>query len=512
MKRVEKFINAKGRRMIGWDEILDGGLAPNATVMSWRGEKGGIKSAKMGHDVVMSPGKPLYFDHGQSNHPSHPNHWPGRETIEEVYRYNPIPKVLSAKEAKHILGCQANVWTCFIHTDEILDCQIWPRGAALAETAWCQQAAKDWVKFQPRLAMHKKRFDEMNISYWREPKSFGRQTWDAKQTPAEYAKRTWELKRVPESGVLEVKFQWTKGGHGLDVKNVTLTSGDVKLSDAHEGFTGCTNKKNIWRVTLPKNAPTSGWVLSADVRGNGGTDSRGEITLGTPGKIAWRKPRIVPKCAAATPASRPAKWWQDRHKAILAQNKAAKPEVVFIGDSITHAWAGLPKANWNRGVTSWKLLFGDRPVTNLGISGDQTSHVLWRIQNGALEGISPKLAIVWIGTNNLSQNHSARDIYWGIQAIVDEIHNRCPKTKILLLGVSSRGKGYEKGRGPERINNLAATLNDRPYVTFFNGNYAFLDKDGNLRKDLMPDLLHPNTAGYKLFAEAIKPVVDKLLK
>ncbi len=91
MKRMEKFINASGRRMIGWDEILEGGLAPNATVMSWRGEGGGIKAAKMGHDVVMTPGKPLYFDHGQSKSRGQPKHWPGTETLEEVYLMYTIP-------------------------------------------------------------------------------------------------------------------------------------------------------------------------------------------------------------------------------------------------------------------------------------------------------------------------------------------------------------------------------------------------------------------------------------
>lgn len=153
--RAEEFLNAKGRKLIGWDEILEGGLAPEATVMSWRGESGGIKSARMGHDVVMTPGNYLYFDFYQAEPKTQPYAIGGYTPVKKVYSYNPVPvDSLTVEERKHIIGVQANTWTEYIPTPEHLEYMIFPRALALAEMAWTPQELRSWEDFKPRMNAH----------------------------------------------------------------------------------------------------------------------------------------------------------------------------------------------------------------------------------------------------------------------------------------------------------------------------------------------------------------------
>ncbi len=149
--RIEKFLNSKGRRLLGWDEILDGGLAPDATVMSWRGELGGIAAAQSRHDVVMTPGEFCYFDSYQANPGTQPEAIGGFLPIEKVYSYNPVPAMLSDEESKHILGVQANVWAEYIPSEKHMEYMIYPRLLALAEVAWTQPENKSWTDFRLRV-------------------------------------------------------------------------------------------------------------------------------------------------------------------------------------------------------------------------------------------------------------------------------------------------------------------------------------------------------------------------
>lgn len=165
IKRMEKFIVSKKRKMIGWDEILEGGLAPEATVMSWRGEAGGIEAAKMHHDVVMTPGSPCYFDHYQAGPEGEPLAIGGFNTVKKVYDYEPIPKELSAEQHKYVLGAQGNVWTEYISTAEHLEYMVLPRMLALAETVWSPAATKNWNDFSRRLQFHFKAFDAKGLHY-----------------------------------------------------------------------------------------------------------------------------------------------------------------------------------------------------------------------------------------------------------------------------------------------------------------------------------------------------------
>ncbi len=165
IKRIERFINGKNRKMIGWDEILEGGLAPDATVMSWRGESGGIAAAKMKHDVVMTPGNPVYFDHYQGDPLSEPIAIGGFNTLKKVYDYEPLPKALNEQEAGYVLGAQANLWTEFVTTPKQVEYMVLPRMLALSEVLWSPKSSKDWTGFNERLQWHFKSFDQQGRHY-----------------------------------------------------------------------------------------------------------------------------------------------------------------------------------------------------------------------------------------------------------------------------------------------------------------------------------------------------------
>lgn len=165
IRKAEEFLNSKGRRLIGWDEILEGGLAPEATVMSWRGEAAGFKSARMGHDVIMTPGSYMYFDFYQADPRYQPVAIGGYTPIRKVYSYNPIPQdSLTAEEAKHFLGVQANTWTEYIPTPEHLEYMMFPRALAVAEIGWTPQEKRDWQDFKPRVNAHIPVLQQMGLN------------------------------------------------------------------------------------------------------------------------------------------------------------------------------------------------------------------------------------------------------------------------------------------------------------------------------------------------------------
>jgi len=168
IQRIEKHVNSRGRSIIGWDEILEGGLAPNATVMSWRGTEGGIAAAKENHDVIMTPnGDGLYYDHRQSLSPDEPTNIGGLSHYSKPYAYDPIPKELSPEQQKHIIGVQANLWTEYIETPAKIEYMILPRLFSLSEIAWTPTARKDLKNFsEERIPVHLARFDKTSTNYW----------------------------------------------------------------------------------------------------------------------------------------------------------------------------------------------------------------------------------------------------------------------------------------------------------------------------------------------------------
>ena len=162
--RMEKYINSKGRQIIGWDEILQGGLAPNAKVMSWLGEEGGIKAAQQHHEVVMSPHQKYYLDYWQADPYSEPLAMSGPTTLRTMYEYEPVPEVLTKEESKYIIGVEGCVWTEYMPTPERVEYMAWPRMCAIAETGWTH-SEKDWDGFTRRLEKHFGRLDGMGVDY-----------------------------------------------------------------------------------------------------------------------------------------------------------------------------------------------------------------------------------------------------------------------------------------------------------------------------------------------------------
>ena len=170
IQRMERYLNGKNRKLIGWDEILEGGLAPEATVMSWRGEKGGIEAARQKHDVVMSPTTYCYFDYYQTqNKETEPLAIGGFLPLDQVYNYEPIPEELNEQEAKHILGAQANIWTEYISNTNKLEYMIFPRVCALAEVVWSPKPGKDFTDFRSRLDTEFSRLKMYGINYCDHP-------------------------------------------------------------------------------------------------------------------------------------------------------------------------------------------------------------------------------------------------------------------------------------------------------------------------------------------------------
>lgn len=172
IRRIEGFLNDHGRSLVGWDEILEGGLAPNATVMSWRGMAGGMEAAREGHDVIMTPNSNVYLDYYQGDTLQEPLAIGGYSPLEEVYAFDPVPRLLSRAESRHILGAQGNVWTEYMATTDYVEYMVLPRMLALAEVVWSPREARDWPRFSQRLRVHLSRLDEMGFNY-RIPDVFG---------------------------------------------------------------------------------------------------------------------------------------------------------------------------------------------------------------------------------------------------------------------------------------------------------------------------------------------------
>jgi lysophospholipase L1-like esterase len=193
--------------------------------------------------------------------------------------------------------------------------------------------------------------------------------------------------------------------------------------------------------------------------------------------------------------------WMARHRELLEQAKRGNIDLLFLGDSITQAWS---KDVWNR-------FYGERRAANFGIGGDRTQHVLWRIQNGELDGISPKVVVLMIGTNNASSS-TPDEIAQGITAIVQEVRRRLPQAQLLVLGLFPREQKH--GGVRERlkvVNEQIAKLDDRAHVRFLDIGKAFLNDDDTISREIMPDFLHLTRRGYRIWAEAMEPTLWAML-
>ena len=282
IKRMEKYLNTHGRRLIGWDEILEGGLAPNATVMSWRGEAGGIAAAQSGHDVVMAPNSHTYFDYYQADPEREPLAIGGFVPLEKVYAYNPVPEVLSEIQQDHILGVQAQLWSEYIPTPQQAEYMAYPRACALAEVAWTPVLSKDYGDFYQRMKTHVKRLKALDVNFRPlDPiqKIVGQ--WKSGQTLETFQPMQWDITSVlKEAGTYKVIFQYSGGNHRLDIESVQLlVDNEVIAKDKHLGITGSIAKDNTYSLKVNQYDPSARYLLRAIVRSDGGTDSNGHVYL-----------------------------------------------------------------------------------------------------------------------------------------------------------------------------------------------------------------------------------------
>ena len=196
--------------------------------------------------------------------------------------------------------------------------------------------------------------------------------------------------------------------------------------------------------------------------------------------------------------------WIDRHEAINARTRQGDIDLVFLGDSITQGW------NNNE---IWLQHYGPRKAANMGIGGDRTQHVLWRLDHGNVDNISPKLVVLMIGTNNSNrEDNTAEEIADGIKAIVGKLRTKLPSTKILVLGIFPRGEQPNPQRDKNALaSRMAAEVADGSTVHYLDIGPAFLQSDGTISKEIMPDYLHLSPEGYRIWAHAIEDKVAELM-
>ena len=198
--------------------------------------------------------------------------------------------------------------------------------------------------------------------------------------------------------------------------------------------------------------------------------------------------------------------WMNRHQSFNERVKKGNVDLLLIGDSITQGWEGA-------GKDAWAKHYDKRNAVNLGIGGDRTQHVLWRLDNGNVEGISPKLAVLMIGTNNSNgTDNTAEEIGAGITAIVKKLREKLPQTKVLILAIFPRDeKPTPRREKNAKASEIASKLADNQNVFYLDIGSKFLTPDGLLTKDIMPDYLHLSPQGYTIWAEAIEPKVAELM-
>ena len=229
--------------------------------------------------------------------------------------------------------------------------------------------------------------------------------------------------------------------------------------------------------------------------------------------LTWFAFSALAENTAIVPEARTSRTnWVARHEGFLAEARDGKFDLVFLGDSITDGWR-------TRGIGVWNQFYAPRHALNLGIGGDRTQHVLWRIEHGELDGLKPKVIVLMIGTNNTgkekdgSPRNSTAETIEGVKAVVKSIRAKLPGSKLLLLAVFPRGNVDAPARAQiKEINSSIAKLDDGKMIKFLDIGKVFLADDGSIPKTIMPDLLHPNAKGYQLWADAMEPTLATMLK
>ena len=268
IKRMARFVESKGRKVIGWDEIMEGGLAEGAAVMSWRGIKPGIEALKAGHAVVFTPTSHCYLDYTYE-----------RLSLDRSYAFEPVLDGMTGEETARILGVQGNMWTHIATTEDAVDAQVFPRLIALAEAAWSPKDRRDEKSFCARMSSHYSRLDRMGVQYYFPGDLAGR--WDSIAMSETYTMLDWAVADLlDEPGPYEVTFRYDKGEHRLGIEWAALIEDGVEVHrDEHRGVTGARNEDNVYRLRLRQKREGARYLLRASIRSEGGTDSFGSIWL-----------------------------------------------------------------------------------------------------------------------------------------------------------------------------------------------------------------------------------------
>jgi hexosaminidase len=281
VRQMDQFLAAHNRRLVGWDEILEGGLAPGATVMSWRGIDGGIAAAKAGHDVVMTPESSTYLDHYQWIAPRlEPLGIGGFLPLETVYNFEPVPPALTPVEAQHVLGGQAQLWSEFIPQSKQMEYLAYPRLSALAEALWSPRASHNFADFSTRLKPDTERLRILDVNFRPvTPLPAPATHWVAGEAAAAFTEREWDISSAFASpGQYDVVFFQT-GGHGqMEIEWIELRENGTPVQRiTRPGSTDPRLRSNDFLFGLPTYHAGSHYTIRASVRGIGGADTVGDI-------------------------------------------------------------------------------------------------------------------------------------------------------------------------------------------------------------------------------------------
>jgi len=281
VRQMDQFLAAHNRRLLGWDEILEGGLAPGATVMSWRGIDGGIAAAKAGHDVVMTPESFTYLDHYQWIAPRlEPLAIGGFLPLEQIYNFEPVPPTLTAAEAQHVLGGQAQLWSEFIPQPKQMEYLAYPRLSALAEALWSPRATHNFADFSARLKPDLERLTILDVHFRPvTPLPAPATHWVAGEAAAAFTEREWEISPALASpGEYDVVF-FQLGGHGqMEIEWIELRENGAPVQRiTRPGSTDPRLRSNDYLFGLPSYHAGSHYTIHASVRGIGGADTFGDI-------------------------------------------------------------------------------------------------------------------------------------------------------------------------------------------------------------------------------------------
>lgn len=283
IRRMETYIQEQGRQLIGWDEILEGGLSKTATVMSWRGLKGAIKAAKEGRKVVIASNKGYYIQRSQSKNPYHPQKWPRFKTTEEIYKYNPIPENFTPQDEKLVLGIQTSLWTPFMHKPDVWDLAIYPRNCALSEAAWTPKTKHNYNSFAKRLNTHLTRLAYKGVSYWREgSEKIGTISTNSKEKATISIDITNKIKNP---GVYFIIPDYTEGdenGFRIDKAEI-FKDGKLIRRDKHLGFTTANKDHDrIYYLDVQEVDKNSKYEVKISFNAQSDNECKGEVLIFQP--------------------------------------------------------------------------------------------------------------------------------------------------------------------------------------------------------------------------------------